>query len=156
MQRDITIGKKRQLIDLNQDQVNFDLTVSVQAKDSDMPFQGVVVTQTDLDEGASFDYRNFVGAMRARLANDKGVYENHFLCLKTDGNEVPAKFVVEFGEVPSPKDELETVSEASDDEYVSPDQDPSFVPPSLSMTSNQTQVHLLSETLKVMRRRKIF
>ena len=45
MQRNITIGSKRQLIDLNQDRVDFDLTISVQAKDQNSSFQGVVVTQ---------------------------------------------------------------------------------------------------------------
>lgn len=116
MQREVDIGPKRQLVDLNGDTVNFDLTVNLIAKDSSAQFQGVIVTQSELDSGAELEYRDFEGSLRARLTNDKGVYENHFLCVRSD-KQVPAMLEIDLNEVEvMPRISKEFDDEVSDDE----------------------------------------
>ncbi len=105
----ITIGTKRQLIDLNQEEVNFDLQVTVDATDPGASFQAVVITQQELDEGMDINYRQFTGTMSARITNDKGIYENHFLCLKASA-QVPVTIVTQFFEMPDPMENFGTTS----------------------------------------------
>ena len=108
MQQSISIGTKRQLIDLNQEKVDFDLTVTVQAANPDSAFKAVVITQQELDEGSTIAYRDFVGSMSARITNDKGIYENHFLCLKSEA-PVDAVVTVQFYDMPETR--IQDVSE---------------------------------------------
>lgn len=99
MDREITIGSTKQLIDLNQDLVNFDLTVKVATVNPTDEFQGVIVTQNDLDNDDELSYRNFKGSMQARVTADKGVYQNHFLVLRSS-KPVNSRLKVEYGPVP--------------------------------------------------------
>ena len=76
--RTLSLKPQKQLIDLNEDLVLFDLIVSVKSKDA-KEFDAVILTQTELDNQKDFDYKKFPGAMQARLVNDKNVYQNYFL-----------------------------------------------------------------------------
>tara|TARA_Y100000389_G_scaffold203882_2_gene253927 strand:- start:1140 stop:1790 length:651 start_codon:yes stop_codon:yes gene_type:complete len=82
--RSVKIGKKQQLFDLNGDLTNFDLNFtakSLQNKD----FHVLVVDQTTLDSNTNLDFkRTQNGYMAGNIINDKNVYQNYFLCLKSD------------------------------------------------------------------------
>jgi hypothetical protein len=81
--RTLSLKTQKQLIDLNEDLTLFDLVVSVKSKDSS-EFDAVILTQTELDNQQDLQYKKFQGAMQARLVNDKNVYQNYFLCIKSD------------------------------------------------------------------------
>lgn len=81
--RTLSLKPQKQLIDLNEDLVLFDLVVSVKSKDA-KEFDAVILTQTELDNQQDLQYKKFQGAMQARLVNDKNVYQNYFLCIKAD------------------------------------------------------------------------
>ncbi len=81
--RTLSLKTQKQLIDLNEDLTLFDLVVSVKSKDSS-EFDAIILTQTELDNQQDLQYKKFQGAMQARLVNDKNVYQNYFLCIKSD------------------------------------------------------------------------
>ncbi len=81
--RKLSLKPQKQLVDLNEDLTLFDLVVSVKSKDA-QEFDAVVLTQTELDNQQDMQYKKFQGAMQARLVNDKNVYQNYFLCIKSD------------------------------------------------------------------------
>lgn len=78
-----TLGKIKQLIDLNGDSVNFDLTFNVTGKDNS-PFSILVVDQTTLDNSPELQYKEANGTMSGNIVADKNVYQNYFLILKSD------------------------------------------------------------------------
>jgi len=80
-----TLSNRKQLIDLNGDLTNFDLTFSATSKDGS-DFYVVVVDQTTLDSetDTEFDYKKAHGTISGNLISDKGVYQNYFLLLKGD------------------------------------------------------------------------
>jgi len=78
----LVLSNKRQLIDINEDATLFDIDVTVTA-DSKYEFQAAVVNQTQLDAG-DINYQVFSGNMGVKVKNDKNVYQNHFLVLKSE------------------------------------------------------------------------
>ena len=78
----LVLSNKRQLIDINEDATLFDIDVTVTA-DSKYEFQAAVINQTQLDAG-DINYQVFSGNMGVKVKNDKNVYQNHFLVLKSD------------------------------------------------------------------------
>ena len=84
----LTLSPKKQLIDLNQDQTLFDIEVTAVTDNQDIEFEGCILNQTELDNGV-FNYKKFKGALKARIKNDKNIYQNYFLCLKsTTGSHI--------------------------------------------------------------------
>ena len=81
--RKLSLTPQKQLIDLNEDATLFELDVNVKTENPDGEFDAVILTQTELDIG-NFDYRHFKGGMQAHLKNDKNIYQNHFICMKSD------------------------------------------------------------------------
>jgi len=73
----------KQLIDLNGDVINFDLTFSVVSKNG-KPFDALVVTQEMLDSGKELEYQQADGSINGKITNDKNNYNNYFLILKSD------------------------------------------------------------------------
>ena len=80
----VTLSDQKQLIDLNQDKTLFDIEVVVTHKNPGESFQAVIVNQTELDNG-EVNYKTFAGQLKARLTNNKPVYQNYFLCIKGNG-----------------------------------------------------------------------
>ena len=76
------LSKIKQLIDLNGDSTNFDLTFKVTCKDS-TPFNLLVVDQTTLDNTPNLQYKEVVGTISGNIVADKNVYQNYFLILKS-------------------------------------------------------------------------
>ena len=73
---------QNQLIDLNGDLVNFDLTFSAVSKDG-IPFNAVVVDQQTLDTNPQLDHKLAEnGSIGGNIITDKNQYQNFFLVLK--------------------------------------------------------------------------
>ena len=78
----LTTGK--QLLDLNGGSINFDLTFSAKSVDNS-PFEAIVVDQTTLDSNANLDFQHAnEGVISANIVSDKNIYQNYYLCLKSD------------------------------------------------------------------------
>lgn len=81
----VKLTKYMQLIDLNKELTNFDINFSVKER-SGKSFQLAVVDQTTLDSGSNIPYETINGETSANLISNKDVYQNYFLCLKTNEN----------------------------------------------------------------------
>ena len=82
MTQQYKLGKRRQLIDLNQDSVNFDLTFKVTCHTQDAIFNLLVVDQTTLDNNTELKYKEVKNTISGNITSDKNVYQNYFLILK--------------------------------------------------------------------------
>lgn len=77
-----TLGKIKQLIDLNGDSVNFDLTFTVTCQNN-VPFDLLVVDQQTLDNTPELKYKEVKGSLSGNIVADKNMYQNYFLILKS-------------------------------------------------------------------------
>lgn len=78
-----TVNNQRQLVDLNGDSKNFDLTFTCTSKDG-APFEVLVVDQATLDSTPTLQYKKANGTISGNIVADKNVYQNYFLVLKAD------------------------------------------------------------------------
>jgi len=82
--KNYSVGKVKQLIDLNGDSVNFEIAFTVASKNGE-PFDIMVVDQENLDNTQDLKYKNVSdGSISGRFRYDKNVYQNHFLILKAE------------------------------------------------------------------------
>lgn len=79
----LKLGKIMQLIDLNGDSTNFDISFTVTCED-DTPYNILVVDQTTLDNTPELQYKEVKNSMSGKIIADKNVYQNYFLILKSD------------------------------------------------------------------------
>ena len=82
-QKTYTVNNQRQLVDLNGDSKNFDLTFTCTSKDG-APFEVLVVDQATLDSTPTLQYKKANGTISGNIVADKNVYQNYFLVLKAD------------------------------------------------------------------------
>jgi hypothetical protein len=87
-----TLGKIKQLIDLNGESTNFELSFTIKCKD-DTPFQILVVDQTTLDNSTELDYKDARKVISGNIIADKNIYQNYYLILRS---EVPCVVDVEL------------------------------------------------------------
>ena len=74
----------QQLVDLNGDTTNFDLTFTATCPDGS-EFKALVVNQTTLDNNPNLEYKIVEkGTISGNIIADKNVYQNYFLCLKSE------------------------------------------------------------------------
>jgi hypothetical protein len=106
-QKMYTLGKIKQLVDLNEDITNFDLTFSVTSQAGE-EFDAVVVNQTRLDNDENIQYEKAPGTISGRISNDKGVYQNYFLLLKSEA-PLQVDVVIDLNEIPK---SVETVNQS--------------------------------------------
>jgi len=78
-----SLNSHKQLVDLNGDTTNFDLTFTATSKDSSA-FDVLVVDQTTLDNNPNLEYKRANGTISGNIVSDKNVYQNYFLILKAD------------------------------------------------------------------------
>ena len=79
-----TLGKIKQLIDLNGDSTNFDLSFKVTCAD-DTHFDVLVVDQETLDNNQELEYKKTQKTISGNIVTDKNIlYQNYFLILKSD------------------------------------------------------------------------
>ena len=81
----LTGGGGKQLIDLNGISANFDLTFTATSSDNS-EFHALVVDQNTLDKVPhdSLEFKKATGSISGNIVSDKNVYQNYFLCLKSD------------------------------------------------------------------------
>jgi len=96
MEKELIVSNKKQLVDLNGDNVNFQVEVKVVPK-SKGTYQAALVRQTDLDQG-NIQYQTFNKQFAAQVENTNNVYQNHFLCLKSD-TELPVTVTIDRKEL---------------------------------------------------------
>ena len=87
------LNNHKQLIDLNGDTINFDITFTVTASDENSTFDVLVVDQTTLDNNPELEYKKATGAISGNLISDKNIYQNYFLILKAEN---PCSVTVEI------------------------------------------------------------
>ena len=78
-----TISSIKQLIDLNGKSINFHLSFSVRSLTKE-PFDALVVTQEMLDSNEPLNYQRADGEISGQIKSEHGIYNNYFLCLKSD------------------------------------------------------------------------
>jgi|694.fasta_scaffold05628_21 hypothetical protein len=78
-------GGGKQLIDLNGDSINFDLTFTARSSENS-DFHALVVDQNTLDKVPhdSLEFKRANGSISGNIVSDKNLYQNYFLCLKSD------------------------------------------------------------------------
>ena len=82
--KEYTLSKGKQLVDLNGDSTNFDITFKVVSKNH-VPFDLLVVDQTTLDNTPSLQYKRAdKGEISGNIVQNKNVYQNYFLILRAD------------------------------------------------------------------------
>jgi hypothetical protein len=77
------ISSIKQLIDLNGKSINFQLGFKAKSV-SNENFDVLVVTQEMLDSNEPFNYQKSDGEISGQITNENGVYNNYFLCLKSE------------------------------------------------------------------------
>lgn len=77
------LNNHKQLIDLNGDTINFDITFTVTSKENS-EFELLVVDQATLDNNPSLEYKHVKGIISGNIISDKNVYQNYFLILKSE------------------------------------------------------------------------
>lgn len=96
------LSKIQQLVDLNGDLTNFNLTFKATSKNGS-PFQALVVDQTTLDSVPNLEYKKVTdGVISGNIVADKGVYQNYFLILKAD-NPCDCEITIDKKEIPAKK-----------------------------------------------------
>ena len=80
----LSIGKIRQLVDLNGDITNFKSDFEIQSENKEL-FQTVVVNQTILDSNTPLVFQDAIGGyISGDISNNSGIYQNYFLILRSD------------------------------------------------------------------------
>ena len=77
------ISNIKQLIDLNGKAVNFLVNFKAVSL-SNENFYALVVTQEMLDSNEPLNYQRAEGEISGQIKNDNGIYNNYFLCIKSD------------------------------------------------------------------------
>jgi hypothetical protein len=116
MSKLINVSNVQQLIDLNQDLVNFKLDFKV-SSENNSPFNAVVASQAKLDSGEPLVFKNVDnGSIAGNIIADTGDKQNYYLVLKS---ETPTKCKVEINleEIPINKKILERNEEAKLKEF---------------------------------------
>lgn len=84
VQKSYTLSSKPQLIDLNGDSVNFELSFSA-TNTKGQDFYAVVVDQEILDSGQEPQYmKTEKGTISANIVSDSGTYTSYYLMLKSE------------------------------------------------------------------------
>ena len=78
------VNNYKQLIELNGDKTNFDLTFEIKSVDK-APFKALVISENDLNSGNPLNYQDVNGGfINGNVKNDNGVFQTYFLLLKAD------------------------------------------------------------------------
>jgi hypothetical protein len=104
------VGKTMQLIDLNREATNFELSFKATSTNNE-PFFMVVTDQSTLDDGTPLDFKNVNGTINGTIRNDKNIYQNYLLVLKAD---TPCEVTIDIDfdqlpdNIPQPQQEVAT------------------------------------------------
>ena len=94
------VNNYKQLIELNGNKTNFDLSFEVKSENGE-PFKALVISETDLNAGNQINYQDVKnGHISGNIKNDKGVFQTYFLLLKSDGEEINCDVTLDLKDIP--------------------------------------------------------
>lgn len=91
------LSKIQQLIDLNENLVNFELNFKITSKNGES-FLASVNTQESLDSGETIDFQVAKGSISGNIVSDENVYKSYFLILKSE-EPVEVEVLTELKEI---------------------------------------------------------
>ena len=100
---DIEINSKHQLLDLNNDLVNFDLNFKV-TSENETEFQGLVLSKDELDKYPDLndiEMKSAPGYLKGNINANDNQYQNYFLILKKQDGSVKANVELKIEELKS-------------------------------------------------------
>lgn len=103
-QNSYSLTNRQQLVDLNGEMTNFNLTFTVTSKKNES-FDVLVVDQTTLDNQPKLDFKRANGTISGNIIADKNVYQNYFLCLKAD-KPCDVNVTIDLKEIPPQPQQL--------------------------------------------------
>jgi len=107
IKKSLNLSTTNQLVDLNENSINFDLTFKV-VSENNKPFYFTIVDQEMLDVNKDLDFRKVEnGVISANIIASKNVYQNYFICLKAD-EDVNVQVFIDKKEI-QPEVEVKTV-----------------------------------------------
>lgn len=83
MSKQITLSKIKQLIDINENLVNFDINFKITTKNNE-PFDMVIVDQNTLNNNPNLEYKKVNGSISGNIKNNNNIFQTHFLVIKAD------------------------------------------------------------------------
>lgn len=83
VKKSVTVTNRQQLVDLNGEMTNFDLTFTATSRNNES-FEILVVDQTTLDNNPNLEYKRANGTISGNIVSDKNLYQNYFLCIKAE------------------------------------------------------------------------
>lgn len=93
----VPVSQRKQLIDLNGDTVNFNITFTATSKNSE-PFEIIVVDQDTLDKKPNLEFKKVNGSISGNIISDKNLYQNYYICLKAT-NPCDVEVVIDKKEI---------------------------------------------------------
>lgn len=114
-QNSYSLTSRQQLVDLNGEMTNFNLTFTVTSKNKEN-FDVLVVDQTTLDNQPKLDFKRANGTISGNIIADKNVYQNYFLCLKAGDKPCDVTVTIDLKEIqpqPHPQPQPQPSSQAS-------------------------------------------
>jgi hypothetical protein len=78
-----SVTSQKQLVDLNGESRNFDLTFTAESEDGE-PFEAIVIDQNTVDTHPDIAYKRVEGHISGNVIADKDVYQNYYLALRAD------------------------------------------------------------------------
>ena len=104
----ISLTPQTQLVDLNGNLTNFEIYFNVK-EENGKSFKLAVVDQTMLDQGVDIKYQDVNGEIDGELNSRKGIYQNYFICLKSETSGI-VDITIKGKEVePNPEPEPKTL-----------------------------------------------
>ena len=95
----VNATSRQQLVDLNGETTNFDLTFTAKST-TGSEFDVLVVDQATLDSNPTLDFkRTNGGTISGNIVSDKDTYQNYFLCIKAD-NPTDINITINKREIP--------------------------------------------------------
>jgi hypothetical protein len=97
----LNINDRYQLIDLNKNNIMFDINLVVNAS-GDEEFQACIVSQNQLDNGEEPEFRNFKGKMKVHLKNldESSEHETQYLCIKKVDGNIEVEYDIIYNDLP--------------------------------------------------------
>jgi hypothetical protein len=110
VKKTLSLTSGKQLIDLNGDHTNFDLTFTATSLDNS-EFHALVIDQNTLDKVPHdrLEFKKATGSISGNIVSDNNIYQNFFLCLKSD-KPCQVEVVINKKEIqPKPRKEVNPV-----------------------------------------------
>ena len=117
-------GTHKQIIDLNEDMVNFvvEFTITPQQSDMEKPYEIAITTQEKLDAGVEAKFTQISGVFNKTIKNTTGTYQNYCLMMSSKTEIKDITITIKLSEIaveqplvqpPAPHAPVQQVSQAS-------------------------------------------